>query len=163
MKSRRRLVINLSIAVVTTFACCGAVLYLFLSFMLGSISAVGVNTCDPKTPTITEELGQFKFPPSMHNLQSNCFGIQGWIGNAQFEMSPADLDYFVSHLQIKPPLTNNGVPVDDDLATKATTFKSFLHGSYRTFYKNGNSFSQDVVIDTSSPLQYFVHINFGGG
>ncbi len=163
MRSRRNLIVGLSISAITSIVCCGTGFVVVTLFTLAGMSAFGYNSCDPKTPKNTEELGQFKLPPSVRNLRSSCFGIQGWLGNAQFEMSPSDLDYFVSHLQIKPPLARNGIPADDDLATKASTLTSFLQGSYQTEYKNGKSFSQVVLIDTSSSTQYLVYVDFGGG
>ena len=163
MRSQRNLVIGLSITAVTILLCCGAGLYMFIKFNVEAISAFGYDSCDPSTPSNTEALGQFKLPPSTRNLHSSCFGMQGWSGTAQFEMSPSDLEYFVSSLQMKSPLVSGGIPVDKDLATKASTLKLFLSGSFRTAYKNGKSFSQDVLIDISDPTKYVVYVNFGGG
>jgi hypothetical protein len=138
---------------------CGTLCYRVVE----SLSRPLPNACDPKTPEITEEMGQFKFPPSVSALKSSCFGMQGWDGYAQFEMSPDDLDYFVSHLQIKSPLANSITPGDDSMATRASPLKSFLYGRYDITYKNNDTFSQSVFIDTSNPAQYFVTINFSGG
>src|SRR5262249_16335382 len=150
-----------------SMVCLGTTLYLYLLLsraadVLGTIGAEP-NTCDPKTPQNTEELGQFKFPPSMRNLHSSCFGMQGWGGTAQFEMSPSDLDYFVNHLQLKSPLANTGVPVDNSFATASSALKSYLHGSYHTIYQNGKAFWQDVLIDTSDSTRYIVYVNISGG
>lgn len=142
MRSRRKLVIGLSTATLIALVCGGAGFYV-LQTTFGNVATFGNNSCDPRNPTDTEALGQFKFPPSIRNLRSWCFGMQGWLGEAQFEMSPSDLDYFVSHLQIGAPLTHAGVPADNSFATMASTMKSFLHGSYHIVYKNTKSFSQD--------------------
>jgi hypothetical protein len=154
----RRLLIILGIVGVVGIAFCGSMMY----FVFREYAALP-NTCDPKTPKNTEELGQFKFPPSMRSLSSSCWGMQGWGGSAQFEMASSDLDYFVSHSRIKPPLVSKGVPVDSLLATSASTMKSYLYGSYRTVYQSGKSFWQDILIDTSNSTWFVVTVIFSGG
>jgi hypothetical protein len=163
---RYKVVIGSSIVTIAVAVCCCAGLYgrIQLSFSHLGDTPGNNNACDPKYPTNIEDLAQLKFPPSVRNLRSSCFGMQGWLGYAQFEMAPSDLDYFVSHLQIRSPLARDGIPADDELATKASTLRSFLHGNYQIYnYNKGKSFFQDVLIDTSNPSQYFVYVNFGGG
>ena len=172
MTRRRNFIIGLSIGTFIMTIAFGSALYLFKQFALNAASVFldfSDNSCDPRTPANTEDIGQFKFPPSTTNLSSYCWGMQGWWGNAQFDMAPSDLNYFVSHLQIKPPLSNNRLPAENErivedvvLATKASTLKSFLYGSYRIFYKS-SSFAQEVVIDTSDPGRFVVYLSFAGG
>ena len=78
-------------------------------------------------------------------------------------MASSDLDYFVSHSRIKPPLLSKDAPVDSLLATSANTLKSYLHGSYRTVYQNGKTFWQDILIDTSNSTWFVVTVIFSGG
>jgi hypothetical protein len=149
--------------VASAIAACGlcVVTVFYIYFAVGAVAVF--SGCSPSDITELENAGQFKLPPSAQHLKSDCFGMQGWDGQAEFDMAPSDLNVFVTSTKLESPLSNDGLLKDDGLATLSSQAKSYLHGRYDSYVtKTDTTYYQEVLVDTTNPTQYHVYIKFGG-
>jgi hypothetical protein len=138
--------------------------YLFCGYISLLGFAEAFSGCSPSNVKELENAGQFQLPPSARNLSSGCFGMQGWDGHAEFEMSSSDLSSFVASTKIKLPLVPNEIPKDSSLMTPASHAKSYLHGRYDSYVpKSDTTYYQEILVDTTDPAKYLVFVKFGGG
>ena len=121
------------------------------------------NACPADDRALIERAAGFKFPDSATNLYARCINWQEWRGQIAFDMNPADMLAFLSSAAIEDPLQPTGKPEmhalfeDDVLASQIETVgTSYLYGENRR-----PDVWQTILIDTSNPSSYRVHILFG--
>lgn len=151
-----RLLKIIMIATGSLFVCSAIVLSLFV-LLVGKPLAEIAETfggCEPANPTQLEELGKFRLPASTRNLESKCFGLQGWGVLASFEMDATDLELFITSSLIETPLSTTELPTElgfpDDM-------ESHLYGKYEAEF-----LSQYILIDTSDPKVFVVYVQVFG-
>jgi hypothetical protein len=121
------------------------------------------NACPADNRALIERAAGFTFPPSAANVYARCINWQEWRGQIAFDMNPADMLTFLGSAAIEDPLQAYGKPelhalfADDALSAQIEHVgASYLYGENRR-----PDVWQYILIDTSNPSSYRVHILFG--
>jgi hypothetical protein len=120
-------------------------------FGMGMLVGMG---CPSFFPFLVEENAKFTLPPSAHNIISACGGMQGWMAQARFEMSPDDLDNLLASTFLTQPLTEIA---PEERLDDVENMSSYLYG------RSTSGLWQEIIINTSDPNVYTVYITTIGG
>jgi len=149
-----RAILTITLSTLAFFAiACG----LWWFVMARTVTDLGksLGGCDSSNPPEIEDVARFSLPPSYQNLESSCFGLQGWGAFARFEMAPADLDVFVASTLVDMPLSTSEIPARSFFPKDIS---SYLYGKHEA-----NGLSQYILIDTSDRASYVVYLEVVGG
>jgi hypothetical protein len=154
--SRRMVVMGIGLLLVMLI--CGTC---FISTLASTRESVSNCCCPESDPNQIEEVARFRLPPSTSNLWSWCGGMQGWAAYARFEMSPSDLNGFVSSTIVQPPLSTIGRPerlIASDQSEIPDEVSLYLYGLY-----DSAEFDQEIFIDISDAEKYIVYLSVLAG
>lgn len=135
---------------------------LLVLYVQGKIYGTGPfpnNTCSSDNPdNWIQDIAHFQLPPSARNLESSCFGLQGWIAYASFDMKPEDLDAFLATTYVLHLEPDTGEPENPAALALIEQNVPYLFGSDRRY-----EYYQEIFIDTSDPEWYRVYVYVLGG
>ncbi len=162
--SRKKLLyILIGLIGIVLFSAVGCLIFIqTLATAFGGIDGLFGNSCPPDTPESIEDIAQFTLPPSAENLWSLCVSMQGWSAEARFDMSPDDLDVFISSVWLETTLNNSGVPRYISFFEEGLMFEDMTSYLY-SLETSGTDLLQEILIDTSNPRLYTVYMEVLGG
>jgi hypothetical protein len=149
--SNTRIIRHLILFFIGAAVCIGTLYFGFLLLVANALASFGGNSCPPETPSLVEEMAGFKLPPSASNLSSQCWGMQGALAYASFEIARSDLDYLLQHVLVETPLSTTTESYS--MTHVQCCLAQFLYGEHR----EGEVFQQ-LLIDTSNPEIYTVYV-----
>ena len=120
------------------------------------------NACPPEDRALIERAAGLTLPPSTAKLYARCINWQEWRGQLAFDMKPTDLDAFLSSAEMETPLVSTGAPelhqlfADDSESARIEQVTTYLYGENRR-----PDVWQYILIDTTDPSLYRVHVLFG--
>jgi hypothetical protein len=137
--------------------------FILVNMLVNNEFLTNPNACPANDRGLIERAAGFSFPPSASNLYARCINWQEWRGQIAFDMNPADMLAFLGSAAIEDPLQSSGKPelhalfADDPLSAQIEQVgSSYLYGENRR-----PDVWQYILIDTSNPPSYRVHILFG--
>jgi hypothetical protein len=116
------------------------------------------NSCPPSEPQrLNDFIGDTVFPPSTHNLWTDCKSFVGFIAQVRFEIDPRELNLFVQTTKVVLPLAVTGKPeslgfLDNALNDTINQIDSYLYGHYAN-----HDWVEELLIDTTNPENYVVY------